>query len=70
MSLAGDSTSKSETPEKCVNREMTKWEKQREKELNRWCADLAKKGQECRISAGQDEAVKQEALDKITAKCR
>lgn len=70
ISLASDSTSKSETKEECVNRKMAKWEKKREKEIKKWCADLAKKGRECRISAGQDEAVRQEALEKYSAQCR
>ncbi len=55
--------------ENCVNIEVAKWEKQREKEISEWCDDLAKKGEECRISAGQDELVRQEALDIIKAKC-
>lgn len=54
----------------CVSIEMAKWEKQREKEVREWCDDLAKKGEECRISAGQDELVKQEALNNITAQCK
>jgi hypothetical protein len=68
--VAADSASKSESPDKCVDREMAKWEKQREKEISEWCADLAKKGQECTISAGQEELVWQEALEKIKAQCR
>lgn len=69
MSLAADSASKSENPAKCIDRRMERWEEQRDKELNKWCADLAKKGQECRISSGQEEIVRQEALEKITPQC-
>lgn len=53
----------------CVNIEMGKWEKQRELEIGEWCDDLAKKGEECRISAGQDALARDEALDKIKTQC-
>ena len=56
--------------EKCVKRKMAAWEKQRDKEMRKWCADLAKKGEECRISAGQDALAKEEALGKNTAQCQ
>ena len=62
-------SNKSENPAKCIDRRMERWEEQRDKELNKWCADLAKKGQECRISSGQEEIVRQEALEKITPQC-
>jgi hypothetical protein len=55
--------------ENCVNIEVGKWEKQREKEIRESCDYLAKQGEECRISAGQDELVREEALDKIKAQC-
>jgi len=55
--------------EECVKRKMAKWEQERQKEIEEWCADLAKQGEECRISAGQDELVRQDALEKITAQC-
>ncbi len=58
-----------ETSEKCIEKGIAKWEKKNEKEVAKWCADLAKRGEECRISAGQEEAARQEALEKITAKC-
>lgn len=58
-----------ETPENCVEREMTKWEMQRAKEISEWCDDLAKKGKECKISVGAEEAVTEDALHKITAQC-
>ena len=64
-----ETTPQSEISDNCVNIEMEKWQKQRDKEISEWCDDLAKKGEECRISAGQDELVKQEALDKIKAQC-
>lgn len=56
--------------EKCVKTKMAAWEKQRDKEIRKWCSDLAKKGEECRISAGQDALVENEALEKITAQCQ
>lgn len=59
-----------ETPESCVEREMAKWEIQRTREISEWCDDLAKKGKECKISAGAEEAITEEALHKITAQCR
>jgi len=56
--------------EKCIKTKMATWQKQRDKEIGKWCADLAKKGEECRISAGQDALVKEEAIEKITANCK
>lgn len=58
-----------ETPENCVEREMTKWETQRTKEISEWCDDLARKGEECRISVSAEKAVTKDALNKITAQC-
>ena len=59
-----------ETPENCIEREMIKWEIQRANEISEWCDDLAKKGKECKISASAEEALTEEALNKITAQCR
>lgn len=59
-----------ETPEICVEREMAKWEMQRSREISEWCDDLARKGKECRISAATEEAITEEALNKITVQCR
>ncbi len=70
ISITANGAAKSDTPEKCITREMLKWEKKRERDISKWCADLAKKGQECRTSAGQDELVRQEALEGITSKCQ
>lgn len=56
--------------EECIERGMTGWEEQREQEVRTSCADLAKKGEECRISAGQDALVRQEALAIMTTKCQ
>ena len=58
-----------ETPENCVEREMTKWEIQRAKEISEWCDDLARKGKECRISVSAEKAVTKDALNKITTQC-
>lgn len=59
-----------ETPENCVDREMAKWETLRTKEISDWCDNLAKKGKECKISVSAEEAITEEALNKITAQCR
>lgn len=61
---------KQRSQEKCVKTKMAAWEKQRDKEIGKWCAGLAKKGEECRISAGQSALEKEEALEKITATCQ
>jgi hypothetical protein len=57
-------------PVNCVESEMAKWEVKRKEEISTWCDDLAKNGEECRISAGQDELVRQEARDKIKVQCQ
>lgn len=59
-----------ETPENCVEREMAKWEMLRTKEISEWCDNLAKKGKECKISVGAEEAVTEEALNRIAVQCR
>ena len=38
-------------------------------EIGKWCDDMAKKGEECRISAGQEAMAEEEALEKITRQC-
>lgn len=53
----------------CVDKEFSVWERKRDAEIRQWCDELSKKGEECRISAGQEEAAKQDALDKIRKKC-
>lgn len=56
--------------ESCVAEKMLEWEKQRESEIRNAVEEAEKHGEEFRISAGQDEAVRQDALSKITAQCR
>lgn len=56
--------------ESCVAEKMQAWETQREFEIRKAVEEAEKRGEEFRISAGQDEAVRQEALGKITAQCR
>lgn len=68
--VASKAGAKQRNPQQCIDTEMAKWEKKREKDMDKWCADLAKKGQECRISTGQDELVREEALGKITVRCQ
>ena len=70
MSLDADNPAKSDGPQKCVDREMAKWEKKRDKEISKTCAELAKKGEECRVSAGQESLMREEALEKIKPQCR
>lgn len=55
--------------ESCVAEKMQGWEKQRESEIRKAMEEAEKRGEEFRISAGQDEAIRQEALDKIMAQC-
>lgn len=54
----------------CVEKKVAAWEKARSKEIDKKCAFFTKRGQECRISAGQEELLKEEATDKIKADCR
>ena len=67
---AAKSVAKDSEKEECVERQMKSWEIQREQEVSAWCAGLAKKGEECRISAGQDAMVRLEELEKVNAKCQ
>ena len=53
----------------CVSKKMAKWDKNREKELDKWCRDLARKGQECRVSAGAEEYERGEAMKMFTEDC-
>ena len=53
----------------CVSKKMALWDKNREKELDKWCRDLARKGKECRVSAGAEEYERGEAMKKFTAEC-
>lgn len=70
VSMPTNSPEKLKDPNKCLSQEMLKWEKAREKEVKKWCADLAKIGQECRLSVGLEELAKQQALDEITSRCQ
>ena len=53
----------------CVSKKMALWDKNREKELDKWCRDLARKGEECRVSAGAEEYERGEAMKKFKAEC-
>lgn len=53
----------------CVDKEFSVWEKKRDADIRQWCEELSRKNQECRISAGQEEAARQDALDKIRKQC-
>jgi len=53
----------------CVSKKMAKWDKNREKELDKWCRDLARKGQECRVSAGVEEHERDETMNKFKEDC-
>lgn len=55
--------------EECIRQQLAAMEKQRDAEVIAWCAELAKKNEECRISAGQDEMVRQIALERVAATC-
>lgn len=55
--------------EACVNTKFSAWERKRDLEIKKWCRDLEKKGQECRISAGVEEEARTEALAKFQAEC-
>jgi hypothetical protein len=53
----------------CVSKKMAKWDKNREKEIDKWCRDLARKGQECRVSAGVEEYERDETMNKFKEDC-
>ncbi len=69
MSLEGDKNPPPKNKQACIQKEMEKWQKNREREIGKWCDDMAKKGEECRISAGQEAMAEEEALEKITRQC-
>ena len=70
IAVADDMEVLTEKQLKCVDVRMSKWQKQRDKEINSRCEKLAKKGEECRISVGVEELLKEDALKAITAKCK
>lgn len=53
----------------CVDKEFSIWERKRDEDIRQRCDELSRKGEECRISAGQEEAARQDALDIIRKKC-
>lgn len=59
-----------EAASKCIRDELMAWENKRESEIEKWCDDLAKKGEECRISAGQEELEREEAIKEIEKQCK
>ena len=54
----------------CVAKKMSEWEKKRESEIAKAGKEAEARGEELRISAGQDELVRQEALEQATTDCR
>ena len=54
----------------CVAKKMSEWEKKRDNEMALASKEAADRGEELRISAGQEEMVKQEALEKATSECK
>ena len=54
----------------CVKKKLTAWDKSRSKEIHKYCDSVAKRGEECRISAGMEEEVRREASEKITQACQ
>lgn len=54
----------------CVAKKMSEWEKKRESEMALAGKEAEARGEELRVSAGQEEMVKQEALEKATSDCR
>lgn len=53
----------------CVSSKMVAWDKKRAADIRQWCADLEKKGQECRISEGADADARNDAVQKLRAEC-
>ncbi|MFZ6656540.1 hypothetical protein [Undibacterium sp. TJN19] len=54
----------------CVAKKMSEWEKKRDNDMALASKEAADRGEELRVSAGQEELMKQEALDKATLDCR
>lgn len=54
----------------CVAAKMTEYDKQRSKEIDELGRDARARGEEVQISAGPEEFMRHEALDKATADCR
>lgn len=54
----------------CVAKKVSEWEKKRDHEMALASKEAADRGEELRVSAGQEEMVKQEALEQATTDCR
>lgn len=49
---------------------MKKWHKQREDEISVQCEELSRKDEECRISAGVEAILEEDAVKKFTFQCK
>lgn len=56
--------------QRCLDKKMAKWQKQREKEISAWCAELRREGEECKTSAGGEALLEEEASKGFTIKCK
>lgn len=54
----------------CIAAKLATWEQKRAKEIEQAANEAAAEGEELRISAEQEELLKQEALEAATAECR
>jgi hypothetical protein len=70
IALADEPTPPHNSNNSCIQKEMSRWKKQHDLELNKYCTDLAKKGEECRVSAGQEALMEEEAKERALKKCR
>ena len=57
------------TQQSCINKNISIWEKQREKEINTLCKEMMRNGEECRTTIGGETLLREEALGEVTKKC-
>lgn len=69
VSMTPSTSSKSDGAQQCADRRMAAWDKARDSEIKKWCSDMARKGQECRISAGVEEDTRKEKAQQVFSEC-
>jgi hypothetical protein len=58
------------TPEQCLDKRMSVWDKNRADEIEQLAAEANVRGEEVQVSAGMEDALRTEALMRYTAECQ
>ena len=53
----------------CVKSTFRQWREKHEIEIEKWCSELQKNGEECRVSAGQETLAASQAIKQIETQC-